>query len=101
VKTPVSRQAGDQHQAPSGLRVGWGIHQHRRGVRRVVDINAQLAADAGDGERDSRARLVAYGIGHQFAGEQDRDVQVDGGIPGANGRPDLAAGFCRRGRSCG
>jgi hypothetical protein len=40
VKTPVGRQAGDQHQAPSGLGVGWRIHRHRHGSRRVVDINA-------------------------------------------------------------
>src|SRR5260370_34285254 len=63
VKTPVSRQAGDQHQAPSGFRVGWRIHRHWHGPRRVVDINAYLATGAGDDKQDSLARLVSYGIG--------------------------------------
>ncbi len=66
-----------------------------------MDVDAQLTAGAADGERDGLARLVPDGVGHQFAGEQDRDVRVDGDVPGADGRPDLAAGFGRRGRSRG
>jgi hypothetical protein len=101
VETPVGRQALDQHQAPSRLRVGRRILRHRHGARRVVDIDAQLAAGADDDEQDSLAPLVRDGIGHQFAGEQDRDGRVDGDIPGTDGLPDLAAGFGRRGRSRG
>jgi len=99
VKAPLRRQGGDQHQAPSGLRIGWCVHQHRQGARRVVDINAQPAAGAGDGEGDELSRLLPEGVGHQLAGEQDRDASVDGDFPGTDGRPDLAAGFGRRRRS--
>ena len=101
VEAPVARQAGDQHQASSGLRVGWRFHRHGHGARRVVHVDAELAADAGDDERDGLACLVPDGVGHQFAGEQDRDGRVDRDVPGVDGRPDLAAGFGRRGRSRG
>jgi hypothetical protein len=66
-----------------------------------MDIDAQLAERAGDSQRDGLARLVTDGVGHQLAGEQDRDVRVDRDVPGADGRPDLAAGFARRGRAGG
>ena len=101
IKAPPRRQGGDQHQAPSGLRIDGGVHYHRQRARRVVDINAQLAAGAGDGEGDKLPRLLPDGVGHQFAGEQDRDASVDGDFPGTDGRPDLAAGFGRRRRSRG
>ncbi len=39
VVTPATREAGDQHQPASDLRVGWPVHQHRHGGRCVVDIN--------------------------------------------------------------
>ena len=101
VDAPGGRQGGDQHQAPAGLGVGWRVHQHRQGARRVVDIDAQLAERAGDGQRDARARLVADGIGDQLAGEQDRDVRVDRDVPDPDGRADLAARFGRRSRAGG
>jgi len=41
------------------------------------------------------------GLGHQVAGEQDRDVRVDRDIPGGDGRADLTAGFGRGGRPGG
>jgi hypothetical protein len=66
-----------------------------------VDINAQMTAGAGDGQRDGLTRLVPDGIGHQFAGEQDRDARVHRNIPGTDSRLDLAAGFGRGGRSGG
>src|SRR6185369_4449797 len=66
-----------------------------------MDIDAQLAGRAGDRQRDALARLVTDGVGHQLAGEQDRDVRVDRDLPGADGRPDLAPGFAGRGRAGG
>jgi hypothetical protein len=81
--------------------MGWGVRQYRQGARRVVDINAQLTAGATDDKHDGLAWLVPDGIGHQFAGEQDRDARVDRDIPGTDDRSDLAAGFGRRGRSRG
>jgi len=66
-----------------------------------MDVDAQLAERACDGQRDGLARLVTDGVGHQLAGEQDRDVLLDRNVPGADGRPDLAAGFTRRGRAGG
>ncbi|MBV9204098.1 MAG: hypothetical protein JO037_01555 [Actinobacteria bacterium] len=66
-----------------------------------MDINAQLSTGAGDGERDGLTRLMPDGIGYQLAGEQGRGGRVDRDIPGADDRPDLAAGFGRRGRPLG
>src|SRR6266702_2825418 len=90
VTTPVTRQAGDQHQATPGLRAGRPIHRHR--ARRVVDINAELAAGAGDGKDDGLATLVPDRIGHKLAGEQDRGSWVDRGIPGVDSRVSAVAG---------
>jgi hypothetical protein len=64
-----------------------------------VDIDAQLPATALDAKRDRLTGCAPEGIGRQFAGQQDRDVFAYRGIPGADGRPDPAAGFGRRGRS--
>src|SRR6266571_1077496 len=60
-----------------------------------------MAAGAVDDKQDSLAHLVRYGIGYQFAGEQNRDLWVDGDIPGEDCRPHMAAGCGRCGRSCG
>src|SRR5215469_15159267 len=97
VITPVSGEAGDQHQASSGLRVSWLIHRHWHRARRVVHIDAEPAAGAGDDELDGPAYLVSDGVGHQFAGQQYRRGWVDGNVPGIDSRPYLAAGgACRR-----
>ena len=95
--TPFGRQARDQDQPASGVRIGWSARAHRQGTRLVVDIDTQLLTGAPDGQRDGLTIPVRDGIGHQVAGEQDRDVEIDGDLPLTDGRADLAAGRRRRG----
>ena len=66
-----------------------------------MNIDAQPIAGTPDAERDSPARRVLDGVGYQLACQQDRDIAVDRDIPCGDGRPDLAAGFGRCGRSRG
>jgi hypothetical protein len=56
-----------------------------------------MTAGAPDGKRDGLTIPVRDGISYQVAGEQDRDVGIDGDLPGTDDRADLAAGFGRRG----
>jgi hypothetical protein len=62
-----------------------------------VDIDAELAVGAPDAKGDGTAFGVLEGVGHQFAGQQDRDVGVDGDGPGADEFPDPGAGLGRCG----
>ncbi len=64
-----------------------------------MDINAQLAEGVADGERDGLARLVPDGVGGKLAGEQDRDVTVNGDVPRTDGGLHVAAGLGRDGRT--
>lgn len=57
-----------------------------------MNINAELAAGAGDGKDDGLAALVPDGIGHQLAGEQDRGGWVDRCIPDVDSRVSVVAG---------
>jgi hypothetical protein len=66
-----------------------------------VDLDAQLIAGALNAEPDRSPSPVLDGVGYQLAGQQDRDIGVDRDVPGADGRPDLAAGLARCGRSGG
>ena len=66
-----------------------------------MDLDAQLITGALNAEPDRPPGPVLDGVGYQLAGQQDRDIGVDRNVPGADGRPDLAAGLARRGRSRG
>jgi hypothetical protein len=66
-----------------------------------MDVDAQPPAATGDGEQDGLARLVPDGVGHQFAGEQDRGLLVDGNPPRPDRGADPATGFGGRRRSRG
>src|SRR5258708_26958695 len=65
-----------------------------------MNVDPEVAAGAGDEELDRLTCLVPDGIGYQFAGQQRRNVWVDGHAPGVDGCPDMSAGLGRRGRSC-
>jgi hypothetical protein len=55
-----------------------------------------MKAGAPDGKCDGLTIPVHDGIGDQVASKQDRDVGIDRDPPGAEDRPDLAAGLGRR-----
>src|SRR6185312_13388655 len=95
VDAPVGRQAGDQCEAASGLRVGWGVQRNRPRSRGVVDVDAQMSARAADEELDLLPGFVPDRVGYELTGEQRRDIRVDGDAPGIDRCLDVATSFCR------
>ncbi len=70
VPAPVGRQAADQYQAPSGLRVGGPIHRHGREREVSCTSTRNLPQAQVMTSLTGHRLLVPDGVGHQFAGEQ-------------------------------
>src|SRR5579863_8115020 len=101
VEAPLVGQGGHQDQARTDLRGGRDARLGRPGAGGPVHVNAQLTVAAAHGEGNAAARRPPDRVGHQVAGEQDRDVRVNRGLPGPDGLSHLPACFGHRGWSRG